>query len=314
MASQKIISIVIPVFNEAEGISIFHDSVLNSIKKLNYKFEIIYINDGSTDKSLEILHKIAETDRSVKVINFSRNFGKEMATTAGMHESSGDAVIIIDADGQHPVELIPDFISKWESGVDVVIGVRESNQKEGFIKKGGSILFYSLLKQLGVKDVTPGSTDFRIIDKVVVDEFKTLTEHNRITRALIDWLGYDRDIIYFSAKAREYGSASYSVKKLTGLAFNGFVSLSFTPLYLAGYVGAFITTLSLIASVFIVIEKYILGDPLGLNVSGTALLALLLIFLVGIILVFQGLISIYLARIYTETQNRPLYIVRKSPK
>ncbi len=312
MATQKIISIIVPVYNEAEGISIFHNSISEALKNLSYQFELIYINDGSLDESLSILQSLSTKDPRISVIDFSRNFGKEMATTAGLHAANGDAALILDADGQHPVELIPDFIKKWEAGIDVAIGVRESNQKEGFIKKNGSVLFYSLLRRLGVKDVTPGSTDFRIIDRIVIDEFKLLTEHNRITRALIDWLGYQKDVIYFSAKAREYGKASYSVKKLTALAFNGFVSLSFTPLYLAGYVGAVITTLSMVASIFIIIEKYILGDPLALNISGTALLALLLIFLVGIILIFQGLFSIYLARIYTETQNRPLYIVRKS--
>lgn len=313
MTKSKRISFVIPVFNESEGVAVFHNSLLKVIKENSYTYEIIYCDDGSTDESVRILNEFARHDKDIKVIELARNFGKELATTAGINTASGDAVMILDADGQHPVKLIPQFIHKWQGGADIVIGVRTTNKKEGFIKKFGSKLFYFLLKKLGVKDVTPGSTDFRIIDRIVADEFNTLTEHNRVTRALIDWLGYKKEYIHFSANAREFGEASYSVKKLFQLAFNGFVSLSFTPLYFAGYLGIFITLTSLLGTLFLVIES-LMGDPLRLNISGTAYLALLIIFLVGTLLSCQGLLSIYIARIYSETQNRPLYVVRKSRK
>lgn len=313
MSKNRLISFVIPVFNEVEGISVFHKSLIKVIKKNKYNYEVIYCDDGSVDGSMRKLHEFTKNDKNVKVIELARNFGKELATTAGINNCAGDAVMILDADGQHPVDLIPEFIKMWQGGADIVVGVRTTNKKEGFVKKFGSKLFYHLLRKLGVKDVTPGSTDFRIIDRAVADEFNSLTEHNRVTRALIDWLGFKKEHIYFSANAREYGEASYSVKKLFQLAFNGFVSLSFTPLYFAGYLGIFIILGSLLSTLFLVIESLI-GDPLRLSISGTAYLALLIIFLVGILLSCQGLLSIYVARIYSETQNRPLYVVKKSRK
>jgi len=256
------------------------------------------------------LKKIAAGDERVKLLSLSRNFGKEQATTAGLHAAVGDAVIIIDGDGQHPVELIPKFVQRWQKGAHVVIGVRTANQKEGFIKRAGSRLFYSSLRVFGVPNIVPGSTDFRLIDKQVLSEFKKLTERNRVTRALIDWLGYERDYIDFVANPRRHGTATYSFKKLVRLALNGFVSLSFMPLYLSGYMGVFITFLSFIASIFAIVEKYLLGDPLGWNITGTAILGIMILFLVGILLIGQGLLAIYVARIYTEVQNRPLYIIK----
>lgn len=306
------ISCVIPVYNEQSGINNFHISLVKVLKKLNLDYEIIYVDDGSTDKSAEYLYNLEKSDNNIRPIYFSRNFGKEIATTAGIHAAAGNAILIIDADGQHPVELIPKFISNWQNGSKVVIGVRKSNNKEGMVKKYGSIIFYKTLKMLGAPDVIPGSTDFRLIDKEVANIFNKLTEHSRITRSLIDWVGFEKSFIEFEAKAREHGEASYSNKKLIVLAMNGFVSLSFTPLYLTGYLGAFITVLSFFATSFVLINEYLLGDPLVLNITGTAFLALFILFLVGILMIGQGLLALYIARIYTETQNRPLYITKKN--
>lgn len=311
----RLISFVIPVYNESAGLEVFHSSLMKVVTKSNYNYEIVYVDDGSADNSPIVIKNLQKKDsKHIKPIFLSRNFGKEMATTAGINHSTGDAIMLMDADGQHPVNLIPQFIDKWEGGVDVVIGVRIANKKEGVIKKVGSKLFYRLLRYLGVKNAIPGATDFRIIDRNVADEFNKLTEHNRLTRALIDWLGYNKEIILFSANAREHGQATYSIKKLFQLALNGFISLSFTPLYFAGYLGAVITLLSLLCTLFLMVESYLLNDPLGLNISGTAFLALLVIFLVGIVLCCQGLLSIYVAHIYSETQNRPLYITKKLRK
>ncbi len=311
MEKIKSLSVVVPVYNEAEGILFFHKSLMEVLSSLKYRHEIIYVDDGSRDDSVKHLCEIASTNEDVVVIEFSKNFGKEMATSAGIHASKGEAIMILDADGQHPVELIPKFINELQQGSDVVIGVRGSNQKEGIIKKLGSKLFYKSLRYFGVVDAIPGSTDFRIISRRVADEFTKLTEHSRITRSLIDWLGFDRKIIEFNAKAREHGQASYSFRKLVQLAMNGFVSLSFFPLYFSGYIGIFIVLSSFIASVFVVIEKYLLQDPLSLNITGTAFLGLMILFLVGILLVGQGLLALYVARIYSETQNRPLYVIKK---
>ncbi|OVE78952.1 hypothetical protein BVY00_01470 [bacterium G20] len=307
---QSLISIIVPVFNEAEGLEHFHTNLKTVLAAQAERFELIYVDDGSSDDTPGILKKIARHDERVKILTLSRNFGKEQATTAGLHAATGDAVIIIDGDGQHPVELIPSFIDRWQKGAHVVVGVRTANQKEGFVKRTGSKLFYSSLRVFGVPNIVPGSTDFRLIDKQVLLAFKNLTERNRVTRALIDWLGYERDYIEFVANPRRHGSATYSFKKLIRLALNGFVSLSFMPLYLSGYMGVFITLLSFLTSIFAIVEKYLLNDPWHLNITGTAILGVMILFLVGILLIGQGLLAIYVARIYTEVQNRPLYLLK----
>jgi dolichol-phosphate mannosyltransferase len=184
------ISFIIPVHNEVDNLQWHHEKITTHLEALNLTYEIIYVNDGSTDSSLEILKKLSK-EKGVYYISFSRNFGKEAATTAGLKKARGDAVIIIDADGQHPIELIDTFIKEWQAGYQVVIGIRESNKGEGFIKAYGSKLFYAILRSLGANNSTAsGLTDFRLIDRRVVDEYNKLTEHNRITRNLIDWLGF----------------------------------------------------------------------------------------------------------------------------
>ena len=307
---KSLVTVVVPIFNESASLMSFHRSLVDLLKKSGFHYEVIYVDDGSTDDSPVILNRITKKDPAIRLLQLSRNFGKEQATTAGLHHAGGDAVVIIDGDGQHPVELIPQFINRWQKGAHVVIGVRTANQKEGFTKRYGSKMFYRTLRVFGVPNIVPGSTDFRLIDKRVLNAFNNLTERNRVTRALIDWLGYDRNYIEFMANPRVHGQTGYSFKKLVQLAINGFVSLSLMPLYLSGYMGIFITFLSFVASIFAVVEKYILNDPLHLNITGTAILAVLLLFLVGILLIGQGLLAIYVARIYTEVQNRPLYIVK----
>ena len=222
------ISYVIPVYNEEKGFKKFFDKLLMpEIKKTKLDYEVILVNDGSSDKSLEILQKIAETDKHVKVISFSRNFGKEVSLTAGVREATGDAIITIDADGQQPPALIHEFIEKWqEKDVDIVIGVRGKYEKHGLIAKLGSKLFYKMLGMMGVKDTVPGSTDFRLLDRAFVDEFNKLTEHDRITRGLMDWMGFKKVYIDYIYGNRLAGKPSYNFKKLFRLAVDSFVSLT----------------------------------------------------------------------------------------
>lgn len=314
--SSKLISIVSPVYNEAEGISWFNNELCEALIKIpKYNFEIIYINDGSKDSSLDALKQLRGLrDIKVNVIDLSRNFGKEAALSAGIHESKGEAVIALDSDGQHPVSDIHKFIKKWEDGSEVVVGVRQSNKNEGIVKRYGSKIFYQLFNKVTGTNLIPGSTDFRLIDKKVIIEFRKLEERNRITRGLIDWLGYRRDYVYFHADERRFGSAGYTLKKLVELAINTFVSLSAVPLFVSGYIGLLFMAMGLIVGVFILIEQFALNDPMHLAITGSAILGILIIFLVGIILSAQGLIGLYLARLLDEGQKRPLYIIReKSP-
>ena len=230
-----------------------------------------------------------------------------MATTAGIRAASGDAIIILDADGQHPIELIPEFLAKWQAGAQVVIGVRTNSYQTAF-KRLTSKLFYKLFNSHSDIHLIPGSTDFRLIDKAVQQEFITLSEHSRMTRALIDWLGFRKDYVYFEMAERIGGTASYDIGKLIGLALDSFVSLSLRPLYMLAYAGFVSLLLSVILALFSASEMLI-GDPLGLRITGTAYLVLLILFLIGMILISQGVLALYVSHIHTETKARPLYIV-----
>lgn len=306
------LSIVVPAYNEQESLPKFLDTLLREVKKaVGDSYEILIVNDGSKDSTLEIATKLAKENKHIKVVNLSRNFGKEIATTAGIYQASGDATIMIDADGQHPAELISEFVRLWDSGYQVVIGVRKTNQKEGFIKKYGSKLFYKLLNSTAKTNLEPGATDFRLIDSEVRKQFMVFTERNRITRGVIDWMGFNRTFVPFDANERIGGKATYKVTKLFGLALNSFVSLSMLPLYAIGYVGIFITALSFLTGVFVFFEQLVFSDPMNLNFTGTAMLSLLTLFLVGIIMTSQGLIAIYMSHIHVQTQNRPLFIINK---
>jgi glycosyltransferase involved in cell wall biosynthesis len=308
----QLISFVIPVYNEAEGIDSFHQSLNDCLtKSVEGPWEIIYINDGSRDGTLNKLRALAAEDSSVRVISLSRNFGKEIALAAGIDAAEGAAIITIDADGQHPVELIPEFLERWRAGSKVVIGLRTTNQKEGFLKHLGSKLFYKIFNIVTGVELLSGTTDFRLIDASVQAEFKRLNERNRITRGLIDWLGFDREYIKFKANARSSGEAGYSFKKLMKLAVDSFISLSLSPLYLAAYMGAFVLPLSIILGLFMLINA-IVGDPFGIHATGSAYAIVLLLFLVGILLVSQGIMGLYLSHIHIEAQNRPLYIIDKA--
>jgi glycosyltransferase involved in cell wall biosynthesis len=306
MARSPRISIVIPVYNEAAVLGHFHEKLIKALADVQ-SYEIIYCDDGSIDDSSKILREISR-ENTVRYIRLSRNFGKEIATTAGINAAIGEAIITMDADGQHPPKLIPSFINSWESGNKVVIGLRTSNQKEGVVKRYGSKLFYKLFNRLTGMKLIPGATDYRLIDRDVQSQFKKMTERNRITRGLIDWLGYPREYIEFAAGPRMAGDAGYSFKKLFRLAIDSIVSLSISPLFIVAYIGAVVLPLSLLLGLFMILNA-ILSDPFNLHITGGAYLMVLILFLVGILLMSQGIIGLYLSHIHTETQNRPLYIV-----
>ncbi|MEI8187474.1 MAG: glycosyltransferase family 2 protein [Candidatus Saccharibacteria bacterium] len=308
---RKKISIIIPVYNEAGNIKWHYDTVVQYFKGKNIDKEIIYINDGSSDSSLDLISDIADKDKDVRFISFSRNFGKEAATTAGLRKSSGDAAVIVDADGQHPIKTLDRFIEEWNKGFRIVVGVRQSNTKEGFIKRYGSKLFYFISEKISDSDSLSASTDFSLIDRKVINEFNLLNEHNRITRGLVNWLGFKKTYVNFNSPERHSGKASYSYRKLLKLALHSFVSNSTKPLQITGILGLAVMLLSALASMYLVVEKYLLGDPLNLNITGSAILALFLSFLIGLILICQWLLAIYIESIHNETQNRPLYIIEE---
>ncbi|MFA5047573.1 MAG: glycosyltransferase family 2 protein [Patescibacteria group bacterium] len=308
----KTISIIVPIYNEAKNLPLLSDALKKMAGGLaDYAFEFVMINDGSTDESQAMLERFSASDERFKTLEFSRNFGKEMATSAGLKNCSGEAAIMIDADLQHPIELIPEFIKKWEAGNDVIIGIRQSNQGEGVIKKFGSYCFYKIINKITDLNIIPAATDFRLVDRQVIDEFNKFQERNRMTRALIDWLGYRRGYINFQAKPRLDGRPGYSFIKLLRLAINSFISLSLFPLKLAGYLGIVITVVSGFLGLYILLGKYVFYNAFAASFSGPAQLAILTVFLVGIILICLGLIALYIAHIHDEVLGRPLYVIRK---
>lgn len=325
----KTISIVVPVFNEEANIKELTEKLLTVFERLSYDYEIIFVNDGSNDSSGEIIKEILEKNQrisgekvspneerasekrngKIKYLEFSRNFGKEMATTAGLNNCTGDCAIIVDADLQHPPEMIPVFIAEWEKNFEVVVGIRKKSKGDTLIKVLGSKLFYKIMSKISETDITPNSTDFRLVDRKVIDVFNQCTERTRITRGLIAWLGFKKTFIEFEASKRVNGKAGYSTPKLIKLALSSFVAMSLFPLKVAGYLGIFITLIAGTLGIFIFTEKFIFGNPLGFTWLAT--LIVMNLFLIGIVLSCLGLIALYIATINTEVVGRPMYIIRE---
>lgn len=307
----KTISIIVPVYNEEKNIPLFFAQVGKVFAQLpQYGYEIIFINDGSQDDSKQAIEKLAAANQQVCYIGFSRNFGKEAATSAGLNHATGDAAIVIDADLQHPTVLIPKFIEAWEKGAEVVIGLRTKNESQSFMKAIGSFFYYKTINFISQTPIVKGATDFRLVDRRVIDEFNKFSEHERITRGLIDWLGFRRQFVEFTADKRAHGVASYSYLKLIKLAISSSVAHSLIPLKLAGYLGIFIFITTGIGGLAIFIQRYIFDDVLNWHISGTAQLAVLIIFFIGIVLSCLGLIALYIGNIYSEVLGRPLYVIR----
>lgn len=309
----KLISLVIPAYNEEGNIPLIYEKISEEILLLpSYNFEIIFVNDGSTDNTGKVINSLIDTDDRVKYVEFSRNFDKEVAITAGIRYSTGDCIITLDADMQHPVALLHEFITKWELGAEIVIGIRKKNEGISIMRKCFSYLFYVLMSFVGEVHFLAGETDFRLIDKRVAAEFARLTEHSRITRGLINWLGFKKEYIHFTAPKRMVGEPGYDTSKLVSLVYSALLTHSTLPLRLAGYLGGFIILFSGLFGVFVFFEVYIFRDPLQIDPSGTALLAIMILFLSGITLGCIGLMSFYINNIRQEVVGRPLYIIGKT--
>jgi dolichol-phosphate mannosyltransferase len=270
-----------------------------------YRFEVIFVDDGSKDDSAQVARQLARRDRRLRVLELSRNFGKEPAMTAGLHAANGDAALIMDADLQMPPRLIGKFIKRWEKGDEVVIGVF-AERKTSPLHAFGSRWFYRIMQKISDTEIIPHETDYRLIDRKVINEYNRLTERNRITRGLIDWLGFKRSVIHFEQEERLNGRPSYTYRKLIGLAVNSFTAESLVPLKLAGYLGILILLLSVPVGSIMTINRMVYHWP----IRGTAFLAILIVALVGLVLACLGMMALYIGRIHAESSNRPLYVVR----
>lgn len=305
----KKISTIVPIYNEEKNVSLMHNALVEVAEQLSkYDFEFIFVNDGSKDNSWEAIKQEASNDKRIVAIDFSRNFGKELALTAGVQNCTGDAAIFLDADLQHPPALIPEFVKKWEQGAEVVAGIRKTTEKKSFIKDAGSKLFYALMKRFSRNVLTRNSTDFKLIDRKVINELVRFTEHNRLFRGLIEWMGFRTEVIEFVAPERMNGTATYSLRKLFSLAINSLTSFSLFPLKLAGYLGVLITFVSFVLLCVMLLFKFILNSAMFSSISYVIVTNT---FVLGVVLMALGIMALYIGQIHAEVIGRPLYVIRE---
>jgi len=304
---KKTISYIFPIYNETDNIDLLYKTIhkLLLTRKETYNFEIIFINDGSKDDSLDKLMAIQRKDPRVVVINFARNFGHQLAVTAGLDHAIGDAVIIMDSDMQDPPKVSLELIDKWEEGYDVVYAQRRTRQDSAF-KKLTAHWFYWLLRRVAEIDIPPNTGDFRLLSRRVVDAIGQFREHNRFLRGLISYTGFKQVALPFDRHKRHAGTTNYPLKKMLKLAGDGIFGFSMSPLKLISKLGYAISTLSFIGIIYVIALK--LFDEKD-AVPGWTFASAAVLFIGGIQLMMLGMVGNYIGRIYTETQNRPLYLV-----
>jgi glycosyltransferase involved in cell wall biosynthesis len=302
------LSIVIPSYNEEKNIDLLYSRLKDILPTVTDKYEIIFVNDGSKDNTLNKIKSLCDRDMKVKLIDFSRNFGHEMANTAGLNYACGNAVIIMDADLQDPPELIKDMYSKYLQGYDLVYAKRNERRKETLIKKTTSKLFYRFLRYFSDIEIPLDTGDYRLMSRRVVDEFNKLKEHNRFFRGLTHWVGFNVTYVEFDRLARNAGETNYNFTKLIKLAIDAVLSFSYKPLRIFNVIGFTMALFSFISMIYWVILKITTGNP----VAGWTSLVTIILLCSGVIMMQISIIGEYLARVYEEVKNRPLFIINKT--
>lgn len=301
------LSIVIPMYNEASNIDSLFERLESVLLTLNTTYEIICVNDGSTDNTLEQAIDRHYRNRAIKIVNFSRNFGKEIALTAGIDYASGAAVIPIDADLQDPPELIEQLVAKWQEGYEVVYATRRLRQGEGWLKRWTAGGFYRTISKLTPISIPANTGDFRLLDRKVVEALKQMPERTRFMKGLFAWVGFKQTSILFDRLPRLQGKTSWNYWKLWNFALDGITSFSLLPLQVWSYIGLIIASLSFLYATFLIIRTLLFG----IDVPGYASLMVAILFLGGIQLLTLGIIGEYLGRVYQEVKGRPLYLVKE---
>ena len=305
----KLISIVVPVFNEEDNIEHFYTEVCKVMEPLPYDFELMFIDDGSKDASIFILDGLAQKDNRVKPLYLARNFGHQIALTCGLDHANGDAVITMDGDMQHPPAFLPILIKKWEHGYEVVQTIRKTTEGVSWLKNATSALFYKLMNSLSKVKIQPGGSDFRLMDKCVVESFRRFKERARFIRGMIGAIGYKQIQIEFVAPKRFAGSSKFSISKMLHFALDGITSYSKKPLRFAFYTGVIFGLISLGVTSHVIYIKWFTEDA----VPGWATISASILFLGGLQLIGIGIIGEYVGRIFEEVKQRPLYFVRHEP-
>jgi dolichol-phosphate mannosyltransferase len=303
-------TIIIPVYNEEAVINESYRRLTRVMESVDEAYELLFINDGSEDRTVELIEALAEKDGCVKLLDFSRNFGHQIAITAGMDYARGDAIVIIDADLQDPPELIPQMIEKWKEGYEVVYAKRSQRKGESLFKKWTAALFYRLMGAMAEVKIPLDTGDFRLMDRKVCDAMQGIREKNRFVRGLVSWVGFRQIAIEYVREERYAGETKYPLKKMLRFSIDGITSFSYKPLKLATYFGFVV---SLVSFAYLVVS---LGEKVfstSADAGWSSLIACLML-LNGVILILVGILGEYVGRIYDETKNRPLYILRNKQK
>lgn len=305
----KKISVVIPMYYEEEVAEECYKRMTGVLKGIeNYEYEIIFVNDGSKDKTLSILEEIASKDKNVKVISFARNFGHQCAVTAGLQYVTGDAIVIIDADLQDPPELIPEMLKLWEQGNEVIYGKRKTRDGESKFKLLTAKMFYNTLNALSDVDIPKDTGDFRLVDRKVVDVINSLPEHNKFLRGLFSWVGFEQKAFEYERKERFAGKTKYPLKKMLKLASDGIIGFSTKPLKFVGGLGIFAIVVSILILLYSILSFAFKWNNLT---AGWTSIMVATTFFSGTILISLWMIGEYIARIYDESKARPQYIIKK---
>jgi len=307
MQSNKLISIILPAFNETESIPKVSAAIEDLFKSLAYRYEIIFVADGCTDSTMETIEELIKTNKHIYYIEFSRNFGHQLALKAGMDHANGDCVISMDCDLQHPPEIIPEMLAKWELGYEVVYTIRKDDKKLPLSKRITSKLFYNTINSLSDVEIEAGSADFRLLDKKVVKVLKNFHENEPFLRGLIKWIGYRQISIDYYPNQRLSGISKYNLKKMISFALQGVTSFSVRPLYGAIYLGFTFTLLSILYLPYVLFAFYI-----GKEVSGWASTIMTIVFFGGLNLMILGVIGIYVGKMFIQVKERPNYIIRST--
>jgi glycosyltransferase involved in cell wall biosynthesis len=307
LQTQPILSVVVPMYNEAEVIGEMHRRLAAAMATVDVAWEVIYVNDGSRDGTLHVVEGLRRTDGRIALVNMSRNFGKEIATTAGLDHARGDAVVVIDADLQDPPEVIPSLIAAWRAGYDMVYAQRRLRDGETWLKKQTAAAFYRIMRNLGEVPLPPNVGDFRLMSRRVVDALQQLREHHRFMKGLFAWVGFPSTAIVYDREPRGAGATKWSFWKLWNFAIEGITSFSIGPLKLATYLGLVIALFAALFGTQLILRTLIFGNP----VAGYPSLMAVILFLGGAQLVTLGIIGEYLGRVFDETKHRPLYLVER---
>jgi len=302
------LSVVVPVYNEEQNLDYLFERLTSVLNRLNMTYEIVCVNDGSRDNTIERLIEHHQQNPAIKVVNLSRNYGKEIALSAGLDYTCGDAVVPIDADLQDPPELIAEMVAKWREGYDVVLATRRSRQGESWAKRFTANAFYRIIDRISHVPIPRDTGDFRLIDRRVVDAIKQLPERNRFMKGLFAWVGFKQTSILYDRPSRYKGETTWNYWRLWNFALDGITSFSFIPLKVWSYIGLLVAIPAFFYASFLVIRTVLFG----VDLPGYASIMVAVLFLGGVQLVSLGVLGEYLGRVYEEVKGRPLYLVRES--